>query len=98
VALDPRTGQPYVIWSQLNLDRGQEDAGRIYLRHTDAHGQWLPARSVQGPGWYKVGGRPPESAVGVGSDGHLYVVYTRLTGPGGEAVIDWRESTDGGQQ
>jgi hypothetical protein len=98
VALDPLTGQPYVIWSQLNLDRGQEDAGCIYLRHPDAHGQWLPARSVQGPGWYKVGGKPPESAVGVGPDGHLYIVYTRLTGPGGDAVIDWRESTDGGQQ
>jgi hypothetical protein len=97
VATDPRNGYPLVIWSQLNLDPGQEEAGRIYLKRTDAHGQWLPARSVQGPGWYKVGGRPPESAVGIAPDGHLYVVYTRQTGPGGDVVIDWRESGDDGQ-
>ncbi len=97
VALDPRTGQPLVIWAQLNPDPGQETAGRIYLKRTDAHGQWLPARSVQGPGWYKVGRGAPESAVGIAPDGHLYVVYTRQSGPTGDVVIDWRESTDDGQ-
>ena len=30
--------------------------------------------------------------MGIAPDGHLYVVYTRQTGPTGDVVIDWRES------
>ena len=96
VATDPRTGRAAVIWSQLDPDPGQETAGRVYLQLQDpASGQWLPARSVNGPGVYKIGKSAPESAVGLAPDGTLTVAYVRSDG--GTAWIDWRASTDRGR-
>ncbi len=96
IATHPLTGRPYVIWSQLNLDPGQEHSGRVYLRLTDPKtGQWLPARSVNGPGNYKIGKGAPESAVGVAPDGTIYVVYIREQGD--QAVLEWRSSADNGE-
>jgi hypothetical protein len=95
VATDAHTGRPAAIWSQLNPDAGQEPAGRVYLQLTDpASGQWLPPRTVNEPGQYKIGKGPPESAVGLASDGTLYVVYVRLVGD--NAVLEWRMSADSG--
>jgi hypothetical protein len=96
VATNPLTGRPYLIWSQLNTDPGQEQSGRVYLKLTDPRtGQWLPSRTVNEPGDYKIGKGGPESAVGVAGDGTIYVVYVRAEGD--DAYLEWRSSTDNGQ-
>lgn len=95
VARNPTTGRIYALWSQLNLDTGQETAGRVYLRTQDPQtGIWLPARSVNGPGSYKIGKSAPEAVVGVAPDGTVYVAYVRADGD--NALIEWRSSTDNG--
>jgi hypothetical protein len=95
VAAHPITGRPYLIWSQLNMDSGQENNGRVYLKLTDPKtGQWLPARTVNSPGDYKIGKGGPESAAAVGHDDTIYVVYVKAVGE--EAYLEWRSSTDNG--
>jgi hypothetical protein len=96
IATHPVTGRPYLIWSQFNSDPGQENSGRVYLKATDPRtGQWLPARTVNGPGNYKIGKGGPESAVAVARNGTIYVAYVRAEGQ--DAYLEWRSSTDNGQ-
>lgn len=96
VATHPITGRPYLIWSQFNTDLGQQNSGRVYLKLTDPKtGQWMPARTVNGPGDYKIGKGGPESAVAVTKDGTIYVVYVKAVG--GDAYLEWRSSADNGQ-
>lgn len=96
VATHPTTGRPYLIWSQFNADQGQEGSGRVYLKLTDpTTGQWLPARTVNGPGDYRIGKGGPEAAVGVTRGGTIYVVYVRAAGE--DAYLEWRRSTDNAQ-
>lgn len=88
---NPQTGRPYLIWSQLSPN--EPTAGRVYLRTTDpTSGAWLPAHSVQGPE-YQLDRGIPESAVGVATDGTIYIAY--LWGGTGEH-LSWRRSTDDG--
>jgi hypothetical protein len=95
-ATHPVTGRPYLIWSQFNPDQGQEESGRVYLKLTHpTTGQWLPARTINGPGDYKIGRGGPESAVAITDDGTIYVVYVRAVGE--DAYLEWRSSTDNGQ-
>lgn len=104
VATHPLTGRPYLIWSQFNPDQGQAASdgsdgygsrARVYLKLTDPKtGQWLPARTVNGPGNYRIGKGGPESAVGVAADGTIYVAYVRAQGA--DALLEWRQSTDNG--
>lgn len=95
VALDPRNGHPVMVWSQFNPDAGQQNDTRVYVEVADpTNGQWRPARSVNPPGNYTIGKGPPESAVGVGGDGTIYVVYARSTGS--YAWLQLRTSTDSG--
>jgi len=95
VATDPRNGHPVMVWSQFNPDETGPTAVRIYVQASDpTTGQWLPAHSVNPPGDYKIGKGPPESAVGVGADGTIYVVYARSTGS--FAWLQWRSSSDEG--
>src|SRR4051812_11093564 len=96
VAADPRTGQPYVVWSQLDPDFADSPLNGVYLARPSGAGSF-DVTSVQGPGTYRVYNRPAASAVAVAPDGTLYVAYTRSAGDGSVAYLEERHSSDGGQ-
>lgn len=90
VAVDPRSGAAWIIWTQISPDANQATAGRVYTRHQLAAGGWSAPRAVQAPG--QAIGR--ESAVAVTSDGTVIVAWVYYQGD--TAFIGWRASTDGG--
>jgi len=96
-SVDPRSGRPWISYSRLNPDPGQEDSGRIYVRTVDAAvGVWRDAVTVNEPGYYRLRGAP-ESAVAAGGDGRIHVVYPRRRSVDGDAVVEYRVSTDEGR-
>jgi hypothetical protein len=96
VAADPATGQPYIVWSQIDPDFADSPLNGVYLaRPTGAGG--FDVRSVNGPGTYQVYNHPAASAVAVAPDGTIYVAYTRSESAGAVARLEERHSPDHGQ-
>jgi hypothetical protein len=100
VALDPRTGRPWLIYSLFNSERGQEDSARVYVKTVDARtGTWRSATTVNPPGVYQMGRGGPDAAIAVGSDGRIHLIYPERVSPDPSepVAMNYRVSTDGGQ-
>jgi hypothetical protein len=96
VAADPATGQPYIVWSQIDPDFAASPLNGVYLARPTG-GSGFDVRSVNGPGTYQVYNNPAASAVAVAPDGTVYVAYTRSESDGAVARLEERHSTDHGQ-
>jgi hypothetical protein len=96
VAADPATGQPYIVWSQIDPDFAASPLNGVYLARPTG-GSGFDVRSVNGPGTYQVYNNPAASAVAVAPDGTVYVAYTRSESDGAVARLEERHSADHGQ-
>jgi hypothetical protein len=98
IAADPRSGQPYFVWTQLDPDLPDSPTNSVYLYQPPAAPDGASSiRSVQGPGTYRVSHTNAESAIGIAPDGTIYVAYTRSENAEKVALLEERHSTDGGQ-
>ena len=89
---DPRTGQPYFVWTQLDQDQPNSPTDGVYLYQPPPHRKgplaFTRCKDRHLPGQSHRRGDP---AIGIAADGTIYIVYSRSEKRSSRALLEERQ-------